>query len=47
MIKWDHAELSLAMQRKLVRLSRSAFCDTPVWIDAEALAMMNEIDCIF
>jgi putative transposase len=47
MIKQDHPELRIGQQCKLVRLSRSAFYDTPVGIDANTLAVMKEIDQVF
>ena len=47
MIKRDHPELSISQQRRLVRLSRSAFYYTPVGVDADTLAMMKEIDRVF
>ena len=47
MIKRDPPELSISQQGKLVRLSRSAFYDTPVGIDADTRAMMKEIDRVF
>ena len=47
MIKRDHPQLSISQQCKLVRLSRSAFCYTPVGVEADTLAMMKEIDRVF
>lgn len=47
MIKPDHPQLSISQQCKLVRLSRSAFYYTPVGINPDTLAMMNEIDRVF
>ncbi len=41
MIKWDHPELSMSQQCKLVRMSRSAFYYTPVGVGADTLAMMK------
>lgn len=47
MIERDHPELSISQQCKLVRLSRSAFYYTSVGINADTLAMMQEIDRVF
>ncbi len=47
MIQWDHPDLSISQQCKLVQLSRSAFYYTPVGIDADTLAMMKQIDQVF
>lgn len=47
MIRRDHPDLSISQQCRSVRLSRSAFYDTPVGIDADTLAMMKEIDRVF
>ena len=47
MICRDDRHLSISQQCKLVRLSRSAFYDTPVGIDAATLSMMKEIDRVF
>ena len=47
MIRQDHPELGISQQCKLVQLSRSAFCYTPVGIDADTLAMMKESDLAF
>ena len=47
MIRRDHLKLSVTQQCKLVQLSRSAFCYTPVGIDPATLAMMKEIDRVF
>ena len=47
MIQRDHPEWSISQQCRLVQLSRSAFYDTPVGIDTDTLAMMQEIDRVF
>ena len=47
LIKRDHPELSISLQCKLVRLSRSAFYYTPDGIDGDTLSMMKEIDRVF
>ena len=47
MIKRDQPQLSISQQCKLVWLSQSAFCYTPVGIEADTVAMMKEIDRAF
>ena len=47
LIKRGHPELSIGQQRRLARLSRSAFYSTPVGVDADTLAVMKEIDRVF
>jgi len=47
MINRDHANLSLARQCKLLKISRSSLYYTPVGIDGETLKLMNEIDRAF
>ena len=47
MIKRGHSKLSISQQCKLVSLSRSAFYDTPVGVDAATLSMMKEITRVF
>ena len=44
LIRRDHPELSISQQCRLVKLSRSAFYDAPVGIDAATLALMKAID---
>lgn len=44
MIQRDHPKLSISQQCKPMKLSQSAFYNTPVGIDAETLAMMKGID---
>ncbi len=47
MIHRGHPKLSISQQCNLVQHSRSSFYNTPGEIDAETLAMIQEIDRVF
>jgi putative transposase len=44
MINRDRTDLSLTKQCKLLKISRSSLYYAPVGVNAETLALMNEID---
>lgn len=47
MINRDRTDLSLTIQCKLPKISRSSLHYTPVGVNAETLELMNEIDRMF
>ena len=47
MINRDRTDLSLTKQCKLLKISRSSLYYVPVGVNAETLALMNEIDRVF
>ena len=47
MINRDRTGLSLTKQSKLLKISRSSLYYVPVSVNAETLALMNEIDRVF
>ncbi len=47
MILWDHPDLSLSRQRRLLTISRSSFFYAPKGESPEKLALMRRIDELF
>ena len=47
MIRKENTKLSLTRQCKLLKISRSSIYYTPVWVNAETLKLMQEIDRVF
>ena len=47
MIGKENIDLSLTRQCKLLRISRSSICSTPVDVDLATIELMHEIDGIF
>ncbi len=47
MIRKENTDLSLTRQCKLLRISRSSICSTPVDVDLATIELMHEIDGIF